>query len=80
MHNFEKLGQELERMGKTEEIKRLAQSEDVQKIGRMVDTDAVEKAARSGDNEALKRMLTQVLSTDEGKKLAESVSRLIQGK
>jgi len=80
MHNFEKLGQELERMGKTEEIKRLAQSEAVQKIGLMVDTDAVEKAARSGDNEALKRMLAQVLSTDEGKKLAESVSRLIQGK
>lgn len=80
MQNFEKLGQELERMGKTEEIKRLAQSEAVQKIGQMVDTSAVEKAARSGDGEALKRMLAQVLSTDEGRKLAESVNKLMQEK
>ena len=80
MQNFEKLGQELERMGKTEKIKQLAQSEDVQRIGRMVDVNAVEKAAKSGDSEALKRMLAQVLSTDEGKKLAESVSRLMQEK
>jgi len=80
MQNFEKLGQELERMGKTEEIKRLAQSEAAQRIGRMVDVNAVEKAAKSGDSEALKRMLAQVLSTDEGKKLAESVSRLMQEK
>ncbi|MBQ8216737.1 MAG: hypothetical protein IJZ91_02130 [Oscillospiraceae bacterium] len=80
MQNFEKLGQELERMGKTEEIKRLAQSEDMQKIGRMVDAKAVESAAKSGDSEALRRMLSQVLSTDEGKKLAESVTKLMQGK
>ena len=80
MQNFEKLGQELERMGKTEDIKRLAQSDAAQRISRMVDTSAVEKAAKSGDSEALKRMLSQVLSTDEGRKLAESVTKLMQGK
>jgi len=80
MQNFEKIGQELERMGKTEEIKRLAQSEAAQRLGRMVDAGAVEKAAKSGDGEALKRMLSQVLSTDEGKKLAESVTKMMQGK
>lgn len=80
MQNFEKLGQELEKMGKTEELKRLAQSEMGQSIGRMVDAKAVETAARSGDTEALRRMLTQVLSTDDGKKLAEGVRKMFEGK
>lgn len=80
MQNFEKLGQELERMGKTEEIKKLAESDIGQRIGRMVDAQAVEAAARSGDSHSLQQMLSQVLSTDEGKKLAESVQKLMQGK
>lgn len=80
MQNFEKLGQELERMGKTEDIKKLAESDMGQKISRMVDARAVEAAARSGDSQSLQRMLSQVLSTEEGKKLAESVQKLMQGK
>lgn len=78
MQNFEKLGQELERMGKTEDIKKLAQSPEGQKISRMLDAGAVEKAARSGDSEAIKSLLGQVLGTDEGKRLAESVRKLMQ--
>ena len=46
----------------------------------MVDTHAVEEAARTGDADALRRMLTQVLSTDEGKRLAENVRRMMQEK
>lgn len=80
MQNFEKLGQELDRMGKTEDIKRLAESDIGQRISRMVDAQAVEAAARSGDSQSLQQMLSQVLSTDEGKKLAESVQKLMQGK
>ena len=80
MQNFEKLGQELDRMGKTEGIKRLAESDIGQRISRMVDAQAVEAAARSGDSQSLQQMLSQVLSTDEGKKLAESVQKLMQGK
>lgn len=80
MQNFEKIGQELERMGKTQEIKRLADSEEGRRIGRLVDGQAIEAAARSGDSAALKALLAQVLSTEDGKKLAESVTRLMQGK
>ena len=80
MQNFEKLGQELDRMGKTEDIKRLAESDIGQRISRIVDAQAVEAAARSGDSQSLQQMLSQVLSTDEGKKLAESVQKLMQGK
>ena len=66
--------------GKTERIKALAESDDGQRLGRMVDTHAVEEAARTGDADALRRMLTQVLSTDEGKRLAENVRRMMQEK
>lgn len=80
MPNFERLGQELERMGKTEDIKKLVDSDMGRRISRMVDAQAVEDAARSGDNEAIKKMLSQVLSTEEGRKLAESVQKLMGGK
>ena len=76
MQNFEKLGQELERMGKTEDIKKLAQSPEGQKISRMLDAGAVEKAARSGDAAALQNILTQVLATEEGRALAEQLSKM----
>ena len=78
MQSFETLGRERERQGKTERIKALAESDDGQKLSRMLDTRAVEDAARSGDGEALRRLLGQVLSTDEGKRLAENVRRLMQ--
>jgi hypothetical protein len=78
MRNFEELGRELDRRGKTEEIKKLAASSDGMKISKMVDAKAVENAARSGDSEAIRRMLSAVLNTDEGKRLAENVRRMMQ--
>lgn len=80
MQDLEKIGQELEKRGMGDKIKKLAQSREGQQLSRMVDAAAVESAARSGDTDALKRMLSQVLSTDEGKKLAESVRMLMQDK
>ena len=68
MQNFEQLGRELERRGKTEQIKQLAES---------IDANAVEQAAKSGDGEALRSLLGSLLSTQEGKRLAESVRRMM---
>lgn len=78
MQNFEELGAELARRGKTESIKRLAESEDGRALSRMIDSDAVEKAARSGDTAALRDLITKVLSTGEGQRLAESVKKMMQ--
>ena len=78
MKNFENVGRELERRGKTEGIKKLAESADGQRLGRMIDAKALESAARSGDSQALRDILGSVLSTDEGKRLAENVRRLMQ--
>ena len=78
MQNFEQIGRELERRGKTDGIKRLAESDDGMKLKHMVDAGAIEQAAKNGDSEKLRAMLSQVLGTDEGKRLAESVRRLME--
>ena len=78
MQNFESIGKELERRGKTDGIKKIAESADGQKISRMIDPKAVESAAKSGDSEALRSILSSVLSTAEGQRLAESVKQLMR--
>ena len=79
MQNLETIGRELQRSGKAEEIRRLAASEDGQKLGRILDGKAVEQAATRGDAEALRSMLEQVLHTEEGKRLAKNIQTLMQG-
>ena len=69
MQNFELLGRELERRGKTEQIKQLAESEDGAKLAKLIDANAVE---------ALRSLLSSMLSTQEGKRLAESVRRMME--
>lgn len=78
MKDLEKLGEELNRSGKSEKLKVLADSADGRAIGRMVDAAEVERAAKSGDMAALKGILSQVLSTDEGKRLAESLKKVME--
>lgn len=78
MKNFEEIGRELERRGKTGEIKRLAQSADGQRLGQMVDSAAIEQAARNGDSAALSEMLKKILGTAEGQRLAEDVRRIME--
>ena len=78
MQNFEELGRELDRRGKTDKLKALADSEDMQRLGQMLDPTAVERATKSGDNQALKKLLSSVLSTQEGQRLAQSVQQLMK--
>lgn len=77
MNSFEDVGRELERRGRTDDIKRLAESEDGQKISRMIDTEKLQQAAKSGDSKALHDMLSAVLSTDEGRRLAENLRKML---
>ena len=78
MQNFEQIGRELQRRGKTEQIRQLAESEDGAKLARLVDANAVEQAARSGGGEALKAILSSVLNTREGRRLAEDVRKMME--
>ena len=78
MLNFEQLGKELERRGKTTELRALAESEDGARLAAMLDQKALERAAASGDGEALRGILGTVLRTEEGRRLAESIRKMME--
>lgn len=78
MQNFENIGRELQKQGKTDKLRSLAESADGQRLLGIIDTSAVEKAAKSGDSAALRDIMSRVLSTAEGQRLAESVRQLMQ--
>lgn len=78
MRELERLGRELEKSGRRAELMKLAESADGKAVSRLVDAEAVGKAAKSGDMAALGDILRGVLSTDEGKRLAESLQKAMQ--
>lgn len=78
MNDLEKLGGQLEKSGKSDRLKSIAESDDGKAVGRMVDAEAVRKAAGSGDMAALQNILRGVLSTDEGRRLAESLKKAME--
>lgn len=78
MKDLERLGEELSRSGKGERLKSLADTAEGKAVSRMVDQEKLERAAKSGDTTALKDILSQVLSTDEGKRLAEKLKKAME--
>ena len=62
MKDLEKLGAELNKSGKGEKLKSIADSAEGKAISRMVDSARVEQAAKSGDTAALRDILSQVLA------------------
>lgn len=80
MQSFDELARRIEREGKGDEIRALAESADGRRLESLLDKSALENAARTGDAEALGDMLRRVLNTDEGKRLAASVQGLFGGK
>lgn len=74
MNDFEKMRQELIKNGKADQLKNVVNSAEGQKIGKMVDGNALKKAIAKGDKDTVNRVLAQVLSTDEGKALAKKIS------
>ena len=73
----EKLARELERDGKGEALRQLGSSPAGQRLGNMIDGAALRKAFESGNAAALRKMLGELLSTPEGKALAEDVGRIM---
>lgn len=78
MRNFEQMEQELVRSGKADRIKEIANSADGQWLAEKLDAQRVENAAKSGDTEALRGILLEVLGTGEGKRLAEKLQQAMQ--
>lgn len=78
MERLEELSRRLQRQGKDRQIRALAESGDGQKLGAMLDGKALEQAARSGDGEALRKLLSSVLATEEGQRLARQVQEVMK--
>ncbi len=77
MRDWEALSKELEQSGKAGELKKLANSADGQKLGKMLDGEAVRSAVKNGDTAGLQQMLRGVLSTGEGQRLAAQLRQLM---
>ena len=77
MQSPEEILRELERRGKAQELQKMADSEQGQRLGKMIDGAAIEKAARSGDTEALKALVRTVLFTEDGKALAQQLQTML---
>lgn len=78
MQNLEKINERLKNSGKADKLKSLAESDEGKAVSRMLDAEAVERAARSGDAAALQNILNNVLNTDEGRRLAESIKNAMR--
>ena len=74
--DLETMGEKLLKGEKGEAIRNIAASEEARRLGQSLDPAQVERIARSGDGAQLKALLQQVLSTPDGRALAEKLSGL----
>ena len=78
MKDLDALKQELARDGRLKRPQAIADSTDGQRFADALDAQKIEQAARTGDTELLRQILTQVLSTDTGQRLAGKVKDAMQ--
>lgn len=78
MKDLRQIARELEQSGRGGAIRALADSPEGKSLGGLLDAQAAERAVQSGDAAALREMLGRVLATDEGRRLAENVRRLME--
>ena len=78
MKDLDALKNQLARDGRLQRLQEIADSTDGQKLADALDAQKIEQAARAGDTETLRQILTQVLSTDAGQRLARKVKDAMQ--
>lgn len=74
MEDLEKLGKALLSGENGDALRALAGTAEAQRLSRKMDSAAAEKIIRSGDPAQMKALLQQLLSTPEGKSLAQKLS------
>lgn len=78
MKNFEDMERKLVQSGKADQVRAIADSQDGQSLMKKLDTVKVEKAVQSGDSEALRSILMDVLRTGEGQRLAKQLEQTMR--
>jgi hypothetical protein len=79
MKNFEEMERKLAQSGKTDAVRAIAESKDGQQLLKKLDTNRVERAMQSGDGEALRSILMDVLKTSEGRRIAKQLNDTMNG-
>lgn len=74
MKKFEDMERQLARSGKTEAVRAIAESKDGQKLLEKLDAGKIERAVQSGDSDALRQILSEVLRTGEGRRIAKQLN------
>lgn len=77
MGKLDELQRQLERQGKTGGLAALAESEDGKQLEKRLDS-ALLARAKQGDGAALRQLLSQVLASGEGQRLAAQVQKLME--
>ncbi len=78
MQSFEELSRDLERRGKAEKLRALADSAAGRGLASSPEAAALAAAAASGDGKVLQRLLGGILATPEGRRLLADVQRLMR--
>lgn len=78
MRDLEDIGKMLQKSGRAPELRSIAESPEGKRLSGMLDANAVEKAAKSGDMEALRGILQQVMSTEDGKAIARKLGSVME--
>ena len=76
MQDLEQMGKALFEGNKGDALRSLAESDTARALESKLDAAAVERAARSGSAAALQSILREVLATEEGRALAEQLSKM----
>ncbi len=67
------LSKEMKNKKTMQTVKRLAESEDVAALAKTIDQNALRSAAEEQNPEVMRAVLQQLLSTEEGRRLAQKV-------
>lgn len=76
MDDLEALEQKLFGGKNGEALRSLSETEEAKRLGRKLSASQAEQAVRSGDAAQMRALLQTLLSTDEGKALAEKLAGL----
>jgi len=77
MKQFENMERYLAEKGKTDQVRAIADSKDGQRLMEKLDANQVERVIQSGDSNAMRTLLLQVLQTGEGRRIAAQLERLM---
>lgn len=80
MNNFSELEKQLRGNPNAERLMKAADCAEGRRITQSLDPAAVERAAKNGDTAALQSILAQVMSTPDGKALAQKLQQAMRGR